>query len=107
MEHLLLTNRLLCKIPKGRRHYASQLDRAASSINANIAEGAGEFSPAEKARFYRMALRSANECGALHDMCTALGFFSPEDRHLARQVLHRVIAILTALVRANSQPTMS
>ncbi|MBW3534903.1 MAG: four helix bundle protein, partial [Gemmatimonadetes bacterium] len=35
-----------------------QLDRAATSIVLNIAEGAGEFSLPDKQRFYRMAKRS-------------------------------------------------
>ncbi len=38
-----------------------QLIRAAISIAMNIGEGAGEYAPREKARFYRMARRSASE----------------------------------------------
>ena len=40
-----------------------QLLRSAKSIIRNICEGAGEFRRAEKNRFYRMALRSAEESG--------------------------------------------
>lgn len=47
---------------KGKGTLTDQLQRAASSIPLNIAEGAGEFSGAEKARFYRMAKRSVTEC---------------------------------------------
>ena len=52
------------QLPKGRAHLRNQLERSATSIVANIAEGAGEFSPSEKARFYRMARRSAIETAA-------------------------------------------
>jgi len=45
-------------LPKGRAALKERLDSAASSVVANIAEGAGEFSGKEKARFYRMARRS-------------------------------------------------
>ena len=38
-----------------RASLADQLQRAATSIPLNIADGAGEFSASEKARFYRMA----------------------------------------------------
>ena len=44
-----------------------QLRRAATSITFNIAEGAGEFRPNEKARFYRLARRSATESASILD----------------------------------------
>ena len=47
-----------------------QLVKAASSIPLNIAEGAGEFSAGEKARFYRIARRSAAETAAAYDVAT-------------------------------------
>jgi len=39
--------------------------RAATSVPLNIAEGAGEYSGAEKSRFYRIAKRSATECAGI------------------------------------------
>src|SRR5262245_23051138 len=48
-------------LPSRRSSLRDQLDRSVTSVVANIAEGAGEFSPKEKARFYRMARRSAIE----------------------------------------------
>lgn len=51
---------LLCSnLPRGQAYLADQLRRAASSIELNIAEGAGEFAQNEKMRFYRMARRPA------------------------------------------------
>jgi four helix bundle protein len=43
----------------------NQLDRAATSIVLNIAEGAGEFCVDEKQRFYRMARRSSTATAAI------------------------------------------
>src|SRR5262245_37085003 len=68
---LATADEMLEEVPRGRGHLGDQLDRAATSIVLNIAEGAGEFAPAEKARFYRIARRSANECAAILDVYRA------------------------------------
>jgi four helix bundle protein len=96
---LLLADRIVAGLPRGRRYIADQLRRAALSISANIAEGAGEFSPDEKARFYRIARRSATECAALIDACGTLELADRELRREARQLLLSVAAQLTSMVR--------
>ena len=53
------------RFPRGRAYLSDQLRRAVASIPLNIAEGAGEFAPADKAHFYRMARRSATETAAV------------------------------------------
>lgn len=76
-----------------------QLVKAMTSVVLNIAEGAGEFTPREKARFYRMARRSAAEVVAAIDLLVATGVI-PES--LAREVdadLDEMCAILTAMIR--------
>jgi len=65
LEVLDLCDSIIEQLPKGRAHLKDQLDRAATSIVLNVAEGAGEFSPDEKCRFYRIARRSATEAGAI------------------------------------------
>ena len=59
LDFIELTEQLVSGLPRGRADLVDQLRRAATSIVLNIAEGAGEFSPKDKARFYRMAKRSA------------------------------------------------
>lgn len=83
----------------GRGYLADQLRRAASSIVLNIAEGAGEFAKQDKARFYRMALRSAHECGGIISLGERLGIVEPSAANLARRQLDRVIAMLTKLAK--------
>ena len=73
--------------------------RAALSIQANIAEGAGEFSPTEKVRFYRMALRTANECGALLDTCSRLQLSDKGALEEALILLDRIVGMTTRLVK--------
>jgi hypothetical protein len=50
LEVLDLCDSIIEQLPKGRAHLKDQLDRAATSIVLNVAEGAGEFSPDEKCR---------------------------------------------------------
>ena len=60
------------QLPPFRAYLADQLRRAALSVYLNLKEGVGEFSPGEKARFYRMPFRSLREsCGCL-DVTRAL-----------------------------------
>lgn len=48
-------------LPRHRNYLADQMRRSASSCYLNLREGLGEFSPAEKSRFFRMAVRSLRE----------------------------------------------
>src|SRR5262245_13177857 len=50
LDFVILANEL-CNTLKGRASLCDQLHRASTSITNNIAEGAGEFSRAEKRRF--------------------------------------------------------
>jgi hypothetical protein len=61
LDLLEVLDSIVGDMPAGRAHLKDQLDRAGTSIVFNIAEGAGEFSAADKARFYRMARRSARK----------------------------------------------
>ena len=73
IQFLVLADAAAASLPRGRGYLADQLRRAASSISFNIAEGAGEFAPADKAR--------------LNDESPA-----------GRVVLLRIVAMLTAMV---------
>jgi four helix bundle protein len=57
----------------------SQYRRAADSIVLNIAEGAGNSSKLEYARFLDIAIRSAFECLACLDIAARNKFVSQED----------------------------
>ena len=79
-------------------YLADQLQRAATSIPLNIAEGAGEYSRKDKARFYRMSLRSATECAALLDVCRRLKVLEEQLFFAGRDLLVRIVAMLTKMV---------
>jgi four helix bundle protein len=92
-------------LPKGRAYLADQLNRAATSIVLNIAEGAGEFSTADKARFYRMARRSATESAACLDVCARLGLVGQKQHDPARDQLLRLVAMLVRLCKPSGTGT--
>ncbi len=77
---------------------ADQLTRAATSIVLNIAEACGEFSGAERVRFFRIARRSATECDAVLDILESLGLEPPAALAPGRAILSRTTAMLTRLI---------
>lgn len=64
----------------------------------NIAEGAGEFSPRDKRRFYRMARRSATECAAVLDIFSRRNHPATQTLEEARALLVRVVSMLVRMV---------
>ena len=85
-------------MPGRRRGIDDQLMRAATSMPLNIAQGAGEFSPKDKARFYRIARRSGTESAAALDVCIRLGLARESEVQAGRELLRRIVAMLTKLV---------
>jgi len=82
-----------------RAHLRDQLDRAAISIVLNIAEGGGEFSRADKQRFFRMAKRSATEVAAILDILERRKKATAHRLEPVRDLIHRVVSMLTKLAR--------
>jgi four helix bundle protein len=79
-ELAVVVYRGTCEFPKYEMYgLTSQIRRAASSIGANIAEGAGRGSDADFCRFLQISLGSANE---LHNhllLAKDLGFLTEID----------------------------
>ena len=83
-------------LPLKRAELSDQLDRASLSIALNIAEGAGRVGR-DQSRHYAIARGSAFECLAVLDLLALET--APASSHEARVVLHRLMAVLTALTR--------
>ncbi len=83
---------------------ADQLHRAGTSIPLNIAEGAGEFAKNEKARFYRIARRSATEAAAILDVLRRLQLSRSERLDQGRALLLRIVAMTTAMILRGGKP---
>ncbi len=98
LELNVLVERLANALPRGNHELADQARRAAMSVVLNLAEGAGEFSPGEKARFYRIARRSATECSAAMDIMRANELVAILPLDEADVLSDRVIAMITKLI---------
>jgi four helix bundle protein len=104
IEFVILADMIVERLPRGRGYLGDQLQRAATSIPLNIAEGAGEYSSDEKNRFYRMAKRSATECAAILDICQRLRLIEEGQNIKGRELLARVAAMLTKMVSRTVGP---
>ena len=78
----------------------AQLRRAAGSIGANIAEGAGRSSDLDYARFIRYAAGSANETEHHLILASDLGYLDGEE---ATRLGHDAAAIRSMLTRLSQR----
>jgi four helix bundle protein len=103
IEFVARANDVVEQLPRGRGYLAEQLQRAALSIVLNIAEGAGKFSPADKAVFYVRARGSATESAAVLDVCRKLNLVEVVSVNEHKAVLDRVAQMLTKLIKSRRQ----
>ena len=106
VEAVALVAKVTITIASLDRWLAVQIRRAAGSIVLNIAEGAGEFSRDEKAKFYRYARRSALEVSAGLDLVAVYGKADVIMIEQLQSLLDEIAAMLTAMVkRLNDEAT--
>jgi len=102
LQLIVVVKNVVEGLPRGNAYLADQLQRAGTSVPLNIAEGAGEHSASEKARFYRMAKRSATECASILDVCKQLQLLNDNLYEKGRELLLRIVAMLTKMARAGN-----
>jgi four helix bundle protein len=94
-----LADEIVEHLPRGRGHLADQLTRASLSIVNNIAEGPGKFSKGDKRRYYLSAMGSSTECAAMLDVCLPRKLVTDETHRQGKQLLDRIVAMLTKLAK--------
>ena len=84
--------------PRGYRFLADQLNRAALSIAANLAEGNGRFTKADRRNFFTIARGSVQECVPLLELARRRKLLD-EARHVSmRQDLETIAKMLSGLI---------
>lgn len=87
--------------PKAEQYgLTSQLRRAATSVPANIAEGAARTSEADYLRFLEIALGSLRECECFLMLAKDLGYLSPEHFQSLESRSDETARTLTGLIAA-------
>ncbi|HLN31330.1 MAG TPA: four helix bundle protein [Gemmataceae bacterium] len=79
-----------------------QLDRAATSIPLNIAEGNGKYGPKDRCRFFDIAHGSALECAAGLDILVAKTKLTPDQILPGKERLQKIVRMLMGLIKRNS-----
>ena len=82
-----------------RRHLSWQLQRAATAVVLNIAEGNGRSTGPDRSHFMLIALGSALECAAIMDIAERLGVGSTEDRATIKMLADEIVRMLSVLRR--------
>jgi four helix bundle protein len=100
LEFFDLADEVVERLPRGRGHLGDQLTRASLSIVNNIAEGAGKFSKGDKRRYYLSAMGSATESAAMLDVCLRRKLADEETHRRGKQLLDRIVAMLTKLAKS-------
>ena len=96
---------ILEKIPAKLSAHA-QLDRAATSIPLNIAEGNGRHTSVDRCRFFNIVRGSALECAAALDVLVARKILTETDSEPGKLALVEIVSMLVGLIRSNSESRM-
>jgi four helix bundle protein len=84
--------------PRGYFFLADQLNRAALSIAANIAEGNGRFTKADRKNFFGIARGSVQECVPLLELAARQGLFQADRHQQLKAVLEEIAKMLSGLI---------
>jgi four helix bundle protein len=103
VEFLLTADEITSTATRPFGDAAHQLTKASLSILTNLCEGAGEFSRAEKARFYRLARRSAAECAGIVAAYRRLNLCDAALTAKAKKELVSIVSMLVGLIHSTER----
>ena len=86
-------------LPRGYWFLADQLNRAAVSISANIAEGNGRFTKADRRNFFTIARGSVQECVPLLEVARRRQLIKDGQAGELRRSLEEIARMLSGLIK--------
>lgn len=84
--------------PRGFGFLADQLNRAALSIAANIAEGNGRFTKPDRKHFFIIARGSVQECVPLLEVAKRRGLIDDAKHQTFREELETIAKMISGLI---------
>jgi len=100
LDYVDATYELTNRFPRSENlNLRSQLERAATSVVLNIAEGSTGQTDPEQARFLGLSLRSLMECVACLDMVERRHYLSLEELAPNRELGHKLFVKIQAMRR--------
>ena len=84
--------------PRGYGFLTDQLNRAALSIAANIAEGNGRFTKPDRRNFFGIARGSVQECVPLLELARRRGLLELADHAALKSQLEEIARMLSGLI---------
>ncbi len=89
---------LTSSFPRGYYFLVDQLNRASLSISANIAEGNGRFTKADRKNFFIIARGSIQECVPLLELAVRRKFIELDAHQMLRNNLEEIAKMLSGLI---------
>jgi four helix bundle protein len=86
--------------PRGYRFLADQLSRASVSVAANLAEGNGRFTKADRRHFFGIARGSVQECVPLLDLALRRDLLGSDSHNEFRERLEELGKMVSGLINA-------
>ena len=87
------------RFQRGYGFLGDQLNRASLSISANIAEGNGRFTKADRRNFFGIARGSVQECVPLIELARRRGLLHSEEHAALKDRLEEIARMLSALIK--------
>jgi four helix bundle protein len=87
------------QFPRGYGFLVDQLNRAALSIAANIAEGNGRFTKPDRRNFFGIARGSVQECVPLLQLALRRNLLNDNDHNELKARLEEITRMLSGLIK--------
>jgi four helix bundle protein len=99
LDFVIQASNAIESLPKGQSSLANQFRRASMSIVLNIAESSGRMREGDAGQHIAIARGSAMECAAILDICKVLKLVEYEKLHEARDLIVRIVQMLSKMSR--------